>query len=90
MPCIDLEEQAPDRKSIMASRSFGRPVVTLREMQEAVATHVARAAEKMRRQELATASLVVFIQTNRHKPQLPQYYAAHPLQLTCATATPGA
>jgi DNA polymerase V len=89
VPCLDLEEHSPDRKSIMASRSFGRPVVALREMQEAVATYVARAAEKMRRQELATASLVVFIQTNRHKPQLPQYYAAHPLQLTCATADTG-
>jgi len=88
-PCLDLEEHAPDRKSIMASRSFGRAVTSLREMQEAVATYVARAAEKMRRQELATASLVVFIQTNRHRPELPQYYAAHPLQLTVATADTG-
>jgi DNA polymerase V len=86
LPCLDLEEETPDRKSIMASRSFGRPVATLREMQEAVATYVARAAEKMRRQELATASLVVFIQTNRHKPELPQYYAAHPVQLSVASA----
>lgn len=88
-PCIDLEETTPDRKSIMASRSFGRAVTTRREMEEAVATHTARAAEKMRRQDLATASLVVFLHTNRHKPQEPQYYAARPIQLPVATADTG-
>ena len=63
-PCLDLEEVTPDRKSIMASRSFGRSVTTLRELGEAVATHTARAAEKMRRQNLATASVMVFVHTN--------------------------
>jgi hypothetical protein len=37
------------------------------EMHEAVAAYTARAAEKLRRQNLATASLVVFIETNRFK-----------------------
>ena len=55
MPCLDLEREIPDRKSIMASRSFGRPVTTLAEMREAVASYTARAAEKLRRQHLATA-----------------------------------
>jgi DNA polymerase V len=62
-PCISLEDGAPDRKSIMASRSFGRPVQALEEMQEAVATYVSRAAEKMRRQDLVTPALQVFINT---------------------------
>ena len=34
-------------------------------MEEAVAAYTARAAEKMRRQNLTTASLQVFVQTNR-------------------------
>ena len=38
MPCIALEEVTPDRKSIMASRSFGRTVETRQELEEAVAT----------------------------------------------------
>lgn len=61
IPCMALEEETPDRKSIMASRSFGRAVETLPELHEAVATYTARAAEKMRRQKLATAQLMVFI-----------------------------
>ena len=52
IPCIVLEEHVPDRKTVMASRSFGRPVTHLSGMQEAVATYTARAGEKLRRQNL--------------------------------------
>lgn len=85
-PCLDLEDITPDRKSIMASRSFGRSVTTLRELEEAVATHTARAAEKMRRQNLATASVVVFIHTNQFKPSAPQYYGTREVELPVASA----
>ncbi|MFZ5734396.1 MAG: Y-family DNA polymerase [Pseudomonadota bacterium] len=88
-PCIDFETVTPDRKSIMATRSFGRAVLTKHEMQEAVASYVARAAEKMRRQRLATDCLVVFIHTNKHKPGDRQYYAARPIQLPVASADTG-
>ena len=89
LPCLDLERHSPDRKSIMATRSFGRPVALRREMEEAVASHTARAAEKMRRQGLATASLIVFAHTNRHRPDQAQYGATWPVQLTVATADTG-
>jgi DNA polymerase V len=70
VPCLDLEREIPDRKTIMASHSFGRPVTTLAELPEAVASYAARAAEKLRRQHLATAHLMVFIEpisSNRMK-----------------------
>jgi DNA polymerase V len=60
--CLDLERDIPDRKSIMASRSFGRPVTALADMREAVAAYTARAAEKLRRQHLTTAHLIVFVE----------------------------
>ena len=66
--CLDLERETPDRKSIMASRSFGRPVTALAELREAVAAYTTRAAEKLRRQHLATASLMVFVETNASSP----------------------
>ncbi len=84
--CLGLEEVTPDRKSLIASRSFGRAVETRRELEEAVAVYTARAAEKMRRQNLATASLAVFIQTNRFKPADPQY--AHRKRCTCPSRRP--
>ena len=66
--CLGLEEVTPDRKSLVASRSFGRPVETRRGLEEAVSVYTARAAEKMRRQNLATASLAVWVQTNGGAP----------------------
>ena len=75
IPCISLEEAPPDRKSIMASRSFGRMVETRTELEEAVATYTTRAAEKLRGQGLAATRIMVFAQTNRFRPEDPQYEA---------------
>ena len=69
----------------MASRSFGQPVYTRPEMEEAVSTYTARAAEKMRRQQLVTAQLVVFIHTNRFRPQDAPYNATQAVSLAVAT-----
>ena len=55
--CITLEEAPPDRKSIMASRSFGRTVETRQELEVTVATFTSRAAEKLRGQGLAAGRI---------------------------------
>ena len=87
--CIALEEAPPDRKSIMASRSFGRTVETREEMEEAVASYASRAAEKLRGQDLAAGRMVVFVQTNHFRPQDPQYHGTQPVRLPVATADTG-
>lgn len=88
-PCIAFEDVTPDRKSLVASRSFGRPVLKATEMAEVVATYTARAAEKMRRQGLATGNIVVFVETNRFRPDDPQHCASQAVQLPVATADTG-
>jgi DNA polymerase V len=90
IPCIALEEAPPDRKTIMASRSFGRLVTARREMEEAVASYATRAAEKMRRQSLAAGRVMIFVQTNPFRPQDAQYAREHQVQLPVATADTGA
>src|SRR4051812_43996641 len=87
--CILLEEAPPDRKSVMASRSFGRTVDTQAELQEAVATYTTSAAEKLRRQGLAAGRIVVFAHTNRFRPDEPQYDAVQGVSLPVATADTG-
>lgn len=84
--CLSLEEHSPDRKNIMASRSFGRPVEDLAEMREAVAAYVSRAAEKMRRQGLVTAAITVFVNTNRFRVEDAQYYGTQTVRLPIATS----
>jgi DNA polymerase V len=71
--CLALEEMPPDRKGVMASRSFGSPVESLEELEEALANHVARASEKVRRFGLLATRMEVFLQTNRFKKDEPQY-----------------
>jgi DNA polymerase V len=73
IPCLELEEMPADRKGVMASRSFGSPVMALEELEEALANHVARASEKVRRGGLLASSMVVILRTNRFKPEEPQY-----------------
>jgi DNA polymerase V len=65
--CIPLELAPPSRQSIMVSRSFSRPVTDLRELQEAIATHLSRAAEKLRLYRLTANVLQVFAHTSRFR-----------------------
>lgn len=61
--CLDIE--APEKKkSIICSRSFGSSVTELASLQEAVATFVESAAEKLRNQSSLTSFLSVSV-TNR-------------------------
>jgi DNA polymerase V len=55
--CWPLERHPPRQKSLMVSRSLGRPVSTLTDMRQAVAAYTTRAAEKLRRHQLAAGML---------------------------------
>ncbi|KMO39371.1 Y-family DNA polymerase [Methylobacterium aquaticum] len=86
IPCLDLERDSPDSKTICSARSFGRAVEGFDELAEALTTYVSRSAEKLRRQGLAAAAIAVLVSTNRHKPEEPQYHATRHVRLTIATA----
>jgi len=63
--CSPLEPEPKSKKGIMCAKSFGKEVTRLEELEEAVATYTARAAEKLRSQNTLAASLNVFVQTNQ-------------------------
>jgi len=83
--CLELEELAPAKKQIISSRSFGAYVYTLPELEEAVSTYIARAAEKLRRQHSVAGALQVYIRTNPFKPEHPQYQRGLTLPLPAPT-----
>jgi DNA polymerase V len=70
--CLDLDACPAPKQGITCSRAFGRSVCTLAEMEEAVSSYVARAAEKLRREGLAATVLTVFVMTNAFTEE-PQY-----------------
>jgi DNA polymerase V len=57
----------PPKQQIMSSRSFGTTVETFEELRESVASYLASAAEKLRRQNSVAAAVYVFVLTNRFK-----------------------
>ena len=87
--CLPLEEAPPPRQQIIASRSFGIPVTDLTMLSEAVASHTARAAAKLRQERLQAGLIQVFIGTSPFKPEAPQYHpgATVPLSLPTADTT---
>ena len=83
--CLGLEEMPPARKEVMASRSFGSPVESLEELEEALSNHLARASEKIRHFGLLATHIEIFLQTNRFRKEDPQYYPSSRVTLPSPT-----
>lgn len=64
IPCIPMKDPLDTKKMISTSRMFGRPVYALKDLKEAVASYVARAAEKLRRQGYSAGTMDVFVVTH--------------------------
>jgi DNA polymerase V len=85
IPCLELEEIAPDKQQIVCSRSFSRRLSEYQELSEALAEFCSRATEKLRRQHSVTGCITVFIRTNPFNPQEPQYQRSASVKLDAAT-----
>lgn len=84
--CLPWEETPPPRQQIIASRSFGKPVTTFEMLSEAVASHTARAAVKLRQEGLRAGLIQVFAGTNPFKAEAPQYHPGATVPLSIPTA----
>jgi len=74
IPCIPLKDPLETKKMIATTRMFGKPVFTLEEIREAVATYTSRAAEKLRRQYCVARHLDVFVVTNGYSNAKYEYH----------------
>lgn len=71
-PTLDLEE-AQQKKNIAITRSFEENHAERDFLEERISTFAVTCAEKLRLQKSCCNSVMVFIQTNRHRVDLPQY-----------------
>lgn len=69
--CLGLEEAAPN-KSIATTRTFGKELFSCSDIETAVCSFTARAAEKLREQGSVAGCLQVFVETSPFKAD---YYA---------------
>ncbi|MHA7001339.1 Y-family DNA polymerase [Aeromonas schubertii] len=79
LPCLELEPPEP-RQQVLCSRSFGHPIDTQERLNQALATFIERAAEKLRQQSLCTGHLTLFVRANPFRaPKSPALHLSLPL-----------
>jgi DNA polymerase V len=67
--CIDIHSNTMVRKGIASTRGFGRLVRNLSELEEAVASYIATACEKLRGQGTIASYISVYIRTAKFKDE---------------------
>ncbi|WP_249977103.1 Y-family DNA polymerase [Vreelandella olivaria] len=81
-PCLHMNALEEPRQRIMTSRSFGQPTGVKEELYSALCQHAQRSAEKLRQQRSLAHAVLLFLNTNRHRKDLPQYFPRAMIPLT--------
>ena len=84
--CIGLELHEEKRKNCCVSRSFGRKVKEIQELEEAVTTHCLNAAEKIRADDQVAKTITVFIRTSPFDERRRYYSNSKTLDFPIATS----
>ena len=83
--CLPMELVRPAKQSICTSRSFGRSVTRLEELQEAVATFAGKCAVKLRHEQSQASLLTVFIATSPFDDAARRYWGTQTASLPYPT-----
>ncbi len=70
--CYPINQNPETKKEITTSRSFGHPVESYEDLEQATISYVSKVAIKLRRQKSLAQSLLIFIMTNKYA-QGPKY-----------------
>ncbi|MFN8114949.1 MAG: Y-family DNA polymerase [Bacteroidia bacterium] len=81
---LELDDIKP-KKNIATTRSFEKNYSKIEDLIERVSTFAVTCAEKLRRQKSCCNSIMVFIHTNGHRSDLPQYSKNIVMQLPYAS-----
>ena len=84
--CISLQIDQEKRKNCCVSRSFGRKVKEIQELEEAVTTHCLNAAEKIRADDQVAKTITVFIRTSPFDERRRYYSNSKTLDFPIATS----
>lgn len=71
-PTLDMES-LQTKKNIATTRSFDGNYTEFGQIKERVATFAASCAEKLRSEHSCCNAMMIFLHTNEHRPDLPQY-----------------
>jgi len=80
--CINPDnEDAPHRKQMCSSRSFGNSLTELSHLEQAMAVFATTIGRKLREQHSCAVTIGVFIQTNGFRKDMPQYSNSYHMRL---------
>ena len=85
IPCIQLDETQPAKKSIATTRSFNSSLRTFWEVEERITTYAVSCAEKLRQQKSSCTALLVFVRSNPLNKNSQQYRNSCVVTLPYAT-----
>ncbi len=77
--CYPINQNPETKKEITTSRSFGQPVETYDELEQATTSYVTKVAVKLRKQKSLAQSLLIFVMTNKYAkgPKYVNYKIIH-------------
>jgi DNA polymerase V len=83
--CITLSENRAPKKGILSSRSFGKKVMKLEELGEAVASYIDTACHKLRKQDCVARILTIYIRSSLYSKTQAYYSKSMTLALPIAS-----
>ncbi len=78
---LSLEEPIKQKKNIATTRSFNKNIADPEQLKERLCTYGNSCTEKLRTQGSKCNALLVFLNTNSHRKDLPQYRASKVVKL---------
>ena len=85
IPCFEIQETRPYKKSIMTSRSFRYELDSFRALHEVLSNFASSCAFKLRKQNTRAKKLILFIQTNRFRSDVKSHYGSLEVEFPIAT-----
>lgn len=82
--CYPIDKNPDTKKEICTSRSFGQPITTYEELEQATMSYVSKVGQKLRKQKSLANSILIFIMTNKFATG-PQYVNYKIIQLPAPT-----
>ncbi len=83
--CYTIETQPDSPQSISNTRSFGEMISKYEALSEVISSFTAKCAQKLREQKCCAGNILVFIQSNRFRTDLPQYNNSYMFELPVCT-----
>lgn len=83
--CIGMEDNREPQKMVANTRSFAGAVTDFEELRRAVVMFATTGCEKLRKQGTAARRVTVFIATDRHREDRPQYSSGAAIDLPVAS-----